>query len=274
MRKIAIISSKGGVGKTTFSFHVCHFLARSGKRVLGVDMDPQGSLSFVFFGASRKAGVWEKHLGQKISPVKVGDNLDVLPTSVETANIQWSENGVAEMLASVAGEMGAEPEWVVIDSPSSISTGTKSILNAVDSIVVPSDLTTLSLRGMVQLLKLKPSSWKVLPMRIVPTQRNTHEGQEQLAAALRGRNLEPADYLLPHISRRVAVDYAMSVGKPVWDETRYKDKQAIDEFKNAITALLERAPAVGANNGEKTETGAHPAHMATGGQINQAGAMQ
>jgi cellulose biosynthesis protein BcsQ len=248
MKKMAVISTKGGVGKTTFSFHLCHLLARGGKRVLGVDMDPQGSLSFVFFGAQRKPGVWEKHNGQAVIPSPVNENLSVLTTGVETATITWSPDGVAEMLESVQSDWGTKPDWIVIDSPSSISTATKSILNATDFIVIPSDLTTLSMRGMVQLLKLKPNSWKVLPMKIVPTQRNTHEGKEQLADALRARNLNPDDFLLPHISRRVAVDYAMSISKPVWEESRYKDKQAIEEFKNAIASVVGNNAYAGATN--------------------------
>ncbi|MBI5178982.1 MAG: ParA family protein [Nitrospinae bacterium] len=237
MKKMAVISSKGGVGKTTFSFHLSHLLAREGLRTLAVDMDPQGSLSFVFFGANKRPGIPEIHQRRKVLPAPVNPLLSVLTTAPSAADIRWEEAGLGDMLDSVIADWGVTPDWIVVDAPSSITSATKSILKSVDFIVVPSDLTTLSLRGMVQLLKLNPLPWKVLPMRIVPTQRNTAEGRARLLEALTSRNLDPADYILPDITRRVAVDHAMSASVPVWQEKRYRDSQAIGEFTNAIHAV-------------------------------------
>ena len=56
---ISVFNNKGGVGKTTLTFHLAHALAESGKRVLAVDLDPQCNLSIYSLSVEQIQSIWE-----------------------------------------------------------------------------------------------------------------------------------------------------------------------------------------------------------------------
>lgn len=60
MRSLVLFNNKGGVGKTTLTFHIAHMLARQGRKTVVLDYDPQCNLSALFLGDEELAEVWEK----------------------------------------------------------------------------------------------------------------------------------------------------------------------------------------------------------------------
>lgn len=61
MKRIALINNKGGVGKTTLSYHLAHMFAHLGYRVLAADLDPQANLTSLFLGEEELEKIWPEH---------------------------------------------------------------------------------------------------------------------------------------------------------------------------------------------------------------------
>ena len=59
MKSVALFNNKGGVGKTTLTFHLAHMAARLGHRVAVLDYDPQCNLTAVFLGEDELAELWQ-----------------------------------------------------------------------------------------------------------------------------------------------------------------------------------------------------------------------
>ncbi len=159
---IAVTNQKGGVGKTTTAVNVAYYLAKSKKRVLLVDLDPQGN-------ASSGLGVDKVKLESTISEVLLGEvpasevimktehkNLSLLPTTAHLANTE-AELGSAqrkftrlkESLAPLAGEY----DYMIIDCPPSLSLLTVNGLIAAKYVLLPVQAEFYALEGLGQLLE-------------------------------------------------------------------------------------------------------------------------
>ena len=79
MKKVAIISTKGGVGKTTTSINLGHGLSLNGKRVILLDCDPQNNVAEIFDLEGAEA-LSELMLGKKANMTEVRKNLFVIPS--------------------------------------------------------------------------------------------------------------------------------------------------------------------------------------------------
>ena len=98
--RIALFNNKGGVGKTTLTYHLAHMVARLGWRVLAVDLDPQSNLTSAFFDEQRLEALWE--------PTSSGTMLSALAPLVRgTGDIDVpAPNEVAERLWILPGDLG------------------------------------------------------------------------------------------------------------------------------------------------------------------------
>lgn len=160
-RVIAIANQKGGVGKTTSSVNLAACLAECGKRVLLIDIDPQGN-------ATSGLGVDRKKLSQSvydvlIDGVEVGhvtqatpvENLSVVPSTIDVAGAEIElvavisrESRLKKALASVRDEY----EYILIDCPPSLGLLTINALTAADSVLIPIQCEYYALEGVSQLM--------------------------------------------------------------------------------------------------------------------------
>jgi len=160
-RTISVASQKGGVGKTTTAINLGACLAQEGKRVLLVDIDPQGNASsgLGINGNDRPTSIYEVLLGQAdgkqaILPTALA-NLDLMPgaqrlsgAEVELVGMMAREARLKAALAPVRDTY----DFILVDSPPSLGLLTINALTASDSVLIPLQCEYLALEGMTQMI--------------------------------------------------------------------------------------------------------------------------
>lgn len=158
---IAISNQKGGVGKTTTAINLSTFLALEGKKVLLVDIDPQGNASSGI-GIERskiEKNIYDSLINQTpVQEVLVSsqiENLDVLPSTlqlagaeIELVNYISRENRLKQLLRPIKEDYN----YIIIDTPPSLGLLTLNTLNASNSVIIPVQCEYYALEGIGQLL--------------------------------------------------------------------------------------------------------------------------
>ncbi|MBW2107151.1 MAG: AAA family ATPase [Deltaproteobacteria bacterium] len=160
MRRIALVNQKGGCGKTTTAINLAAFLAEAGRRVLLIDLDPQGhvGLGLGVDTEALHASVYEVMTGKvavadAIRPVH--DNLDAVFSDVVLSAFEQVMAGVPEReykLAQALEPVEDQYDYFIIDSPPSVGLLTFNGLMAANEVVIPVDPSHFSLHGLGKLL--------------------------------------------------------------------------------------------------------------------------
>lgn len=158
---IAIANQKGGVGKTTTTINLSAALAEKNKKVLVVDMDPQGNTTSGL-GLDKneiEESVYQLILGETNTKNCIKDsivkNLSVIPSDVNLAGAEIELIGVDDrefILKTYIDEVKEQYDYVVIDCPPSLSLLTLNAMTTADSILVPIQCEFYALEGLSQLL--------------------------------------------------------------------------------------------------------------------------
>jgi chromosome partitioning protein len=158
---IACANQKGGVGKTTTVVNVGTYLALAGKRVLIVDVDPQGNATSGL-GVDRagldltlyEALTGAAELRDVVVATKIA-NLFIVPSSVglagaemELAPTDQRERRLARLLAEVATDY----DYLLLDCPPSVGLLTVNALTAADAVLIPIQCEYYALEGLTQLI--------------------------------------------------------------------------------------------------------------------------
>lgn len=160
-RIIAIANQKGGVGKTTTSINLSSCLANEGKKVLLVDIDPQGNATsgVGIIKQNLENTVYELFLGECILSEcltkSVVENLNVLPSNVNLSGAEIDLIGVDEREFILKKELDKVKDlydYVIIDCPPSLNVLTVNAMVAADSIIVPIQCEYYALEGLSQLI--------------------------------------------------------------------------------------------------------------------------
>ena len=160
-RIIAIANQKGGVGKTTTSINLSSCLADLGKKVLLVDIDPQGN-------ATSGVGIIKQNLENTVYEMFIGecrlsecltqsvvDNLNVLPSNVNLSGAEIDligSNNREFILKEELDKVKDLYDYIIIDCPPSLNVLTVNAMVAADSVIVPIQCEYYALEGLSQLI--------------------------------------------------------------------------------------------------------------------------
>ena len=161
-KAIAIFNQKGGVGKTTTNINLAACLALKGKKILILDIDPQGN-------TTSGIGISKKELGNTSYEILVKDkvdsktavlhtqmkNLDIIPASVQLAGAEVELiqlKGREKLLKYALDQVKPDYDYIFIDCPPSLGLLTINSLTAVDSVLIPIQCEFYALEGVSQLM--------------------------------------------------------------------------------------------------------------------------
>ena len=153
---ISVSNQKGGVGKTTTTGALAAAFKKRGKRVLAIDLDPQGNLSFSM-GAENE-GVptcYEVFKGDETiaSAIQHSDVVDIVPANIllSSAELEFTGKGREFLLAKALQPIRDDYDFILIDTPPALSVLTVNAFTAADSVIVPMLSDIFSLQGITQL---------------------------------------------------------------------------------------------------------------------------
>ncbi len=160
-RIIAIANQKGGVGKTTTTINLAAALAEKGKKILMIDLDPQGN-------ASSGLGVDKDELSLTVYQLMIGtnsfdecvqkdvlENLDVLPANVNLAGVEIETLDMEDrnyILSKEIDKVKENYDYILIDCPPSLNSLTINSMTTADSVLVPIQCEYYALEGLSQLI--------------------------------------------------------------------------------------------------------------------------
>ena len=160
-RVLAVVNQKGGVGKTTTSVNLAAALAQAGRRVLLVDLDPQGNATMGSGIDKRTAGPTVYHVLLGLSELPAArlrlerGGFDLLPANrdlagaeIELVGLDGRETRLKRALESVAHEY----DFALIDCPPSLSLLTVNALTAAQRVLIPMQCEYYALEGLSDLV--------------------------------------------------------------------------------------------------------------------------
>ena len=230
---ISVINQKGGVGKTTTVINLAAGLSMKGKKILVIDLDPQGNAT-TGLGLSNTINSdktvysvlnGNKKISEVIQPTNfvnlnlVTSNVDLSGLEVETAGDSRRAFKLKDELGAILNDSRGLYDYILVDCPPSLSLLTIMALVASDALVVPLQTEFFALEGLTQLMKtierIKSNLNPSLEIRgILLTmfdKRNKLSGQVELEA----RNYFKDKVYTTAVPRNVRLSEAPSHGIPV-----------------------------------------------------------
>ncbi len=247
-RVIAIANQKGGVGKTTTSINIGALLAKSGARVLLIDMDPQANMtSGLGVDKTLDVTIQDALFNVEVVPQAIVqteyNNLYLIPARPELASAEVdlvSELAREQRLTQVLSK--TDFDYVIIDCPPALGLLTINALTSADDVIIPVQAEYFAMEGLGQLLQtiqlirqaLNP---KINLLGVVLTMydgRTTLSSQvkEELANHLKGKVF---DTIIP---RNIRLAEAPSYGKPINEHDRWS--KGAKAYRQLVKELQKR----------------------------------
>ena len=167
MKIISIINQKGGVGKTTTVINLASALSQLGKKILVIDLDPQGNAT-TGLGLSNIEQSDQTIYGILNGTMAISDvikktkfeNLDLISSNVDLSGLEVETAGDSERafilktkLTAYLNDSGVHYDYILLDCPPSLSLLTVMALVSSNSLLVPLQTEFFALEGLTQLMK-------------------------------------------------------------------------------------------------------------------------
>lgn len=248
---IGICNQKGGVGKTTTAINLSVYLAFSGKKVLLVDIDPQGN-------ATSGLGINKHNIKQSVYDLIIEEidpgplivkttieNLLLIPSTlsltgaeVELVGIMGREYRLKKAISSITGEY----DYILIDCPPSLGLLTVNALAAADSVLIPIQCEYYALEGLSQLVNTVNlvkenlnSSLQIEGVLLTMADYRTNLTNEVIAEA---RNFFKGKVYETVIPRNIKLTEAPGFGKPIAIYDKHSiGAQKYQEFANELLGV-------------------------------------
>lgn len=272
MRSIAIANQKGGVGKTTTAVNLAVGLARTGRRVCLMDLDPQAHATLhvgVAPDASACTAFDVLTAGAPLSAatIQAGEKLFVVPSHIDLSAVELALAATPGREAILRQRMQADPrfagagdeafDYLVVDCPPSLGLLSLNALAAVEEVLLPLQPHFLALHGLSKLLEtIEFVADRVNPrLRLLGVVLCMFEAGTRLAAEV-GRDVDAFFKAAPNghgswssgrllsarIRRNVRLAEAPSFGQSIFDYA--PDSHGAADYE-ALAAEIDRASAVG-----------------------------
>lgn len=224
MKTITIANQKGGIGKSTTALNIGACLAEKKKKVLLVDLDPQGNLSHSMkaLGAS-KTSYDVLTDGSLKGVILQRDNLSIIPSSFGLDTLQDLEAG---KLRGALRQASNQFDFVVIDTPPALNAITINALTASDYVLIPATTDIYVMQGTARLYNTIEAVKKInKSLQVLGVVLTRHSGRSILSKEL-----------------RAAMDeQALKLGTRLFD-TAIREGVAIREAQTLQQSILQYAP--------------------------------
>ena len=246
---IAFANQKGGVGKTTSAVSVAACLGARGKKVLMVDIDPQGNASSGF-GVNKKAtklSTYDLLISDEVTTAQViqktpFQNVDILPASIQLAGAEIElveiENRTYRLKQALL-EIKNNYNYIIIDCPPSLGLITLNALATSNTILIPIQCEYYALEGLSQLMATLRQVKRLYnpDIDIEGVLLTMYDGRLNLTMQVvdEVKKYFPKKVFKTVIPRNVKLSEAPSYGQPVYYYDRYsKGSISYSELANEI----------------------------------------
>lgn len=156
MKTIAILNHKGGTGKTTSAINIGAGLAKKGKRVLLVDIDPQANLTEGLGIRDAETSIYDSIRDSKKLPViQINESLDLVPSSIDLLGAELeivSKIGREKIITKLLKPLKSEYDYIILDCPPALGLLTINAIVASDTVLLPLEAEYFAYKGIDRLM--------------------------------------------------------------------------------------------------------------------------
>jgi chromosome partitioning protein len=220
---IALVNQKGGTGKTSSAVNLGSALASLHKKILVVDLDPQGSLTFSLGIHNPSQSLVSLFLNEESveEVVMSREEMDVIPSDLRLADIEIGLTQSEERAFFLKNILSNLPQYdpILIDCPPSLSLLTINVLTAADQVIIPLQMEVLSIKGLLQILQTVEKvnlafQHQLQILGVLPVMVDSRKNQDGEVLSYIKQHY-PVNLFQTHIRTNVKASEAPSFGKSV-----------------------------------------------------------